>query len=213
MAPGKSAAGPRASGKQPKKLKTQYDAEGERQALHIATGFAIQDAGLLENYDPAGSLLIKTPEIIAKTVERLDERARRAAVDLMAGRPVEQSLDLALYLASLNEYRVAGAVYVAYWDSVSALNDCVVAARRGLYKYLYATEGADAKKRLASEFTITVAIEFAKLQSEREREGRSLRDETCSTIAREIRARLNPRKSERSYWRYVRPLHNELIAR
>jgi hypothetical protein len=213
VASGKTAARRRPGKKRSKRVGSPKDAEGELQALHIATGFAIQSAGLVDDYDPTGPMLIKTSQIKAEAIERLNARALQAAADLMAGRSVEPSLDLALYLASKNEPRLAGAVYIAYWNKVSSLNIRVAAERDKNFSAYYASFATDRKREQANEFSKAVASEFEKLLTEHRAKGRQLVDESCRAIAGWIRERQRCGQSVRTVSGYVEPLLRALKAK
>jgi hypothetical protein len=188
------------------------DIEGERHGLQIATGAALEFAGLCENFDAAGPALIRTPAIEEAAIASLEARAQRAMDDLIAGRPLEPTLDLALFIASRGNMRLAGAVYLAYWDRVDAMHKRMLAERNKLYTEYKATLGADRKKDMARDFAAAVAATLSELTAEYARAGRQLGDESCSVIAKLVKGRLAWGKSDSTYWRYVRSLLRSATA-
>jgi hypothetical protein len=176
------------------------------EAMQIATGYAIQESGVLENYDPIGPLLIRSPEIEAQVIERLDARAEAAMHNLRAKLPIEPSFELALYLAFRGQARLAGAVYLSYWSNIIRVHDRIMAERSGIVADYKASLATDRKKAIAREFELKVAEAFKQLAAEYAADGQQIGDQSCAAVARAIKSRVDPHKSSSTYWRYGRAL-------
>jgi hypothetical protein len=212
----------RSSKKRAKRARTAEDDADERRFVHQATGFAIEDVGLVDEFKDTGQNLItaamrieaasegppKFPKtalmLKAERAWRLDDRARQAREDLLAGRAVEPSLELAIYLASTDDLETAGAVYLAHWHMVSALHDLIVKEREKYWTDYKSGLGADRRKELAKDFATAVAAMAAQVIADQEAAGTKRNKLKVSEIAREVNERLDRPKSDSTCWRYVR---------
>jgi hypothetical protein len=118
--------------KSTRKAVSPEQARGIHAASETGTGFAIRQAGLIDSFDPTPQDVIKTPETEAAALASLEKRAQQAREDHATGQSVEPSLMLAFYLVWTNDYQIAGAVYLAYWEMISALNRRIAKEREKL---------------------------------------------------------------------------------
>jgi hypothetical protein len=87
----------------------------------------------------------------AALIDPIVVAAGEAVESLAAGRPVRPSLDTALYLVSKGQYRVGGAVFMAFIDHVRVVESAVQRERNRIGRAYQATVAADGNRRRSAE--------------------------------------------------------------